>query len=56
MKAFELARQWDDRIPIGLLFQQEKPSFTDLLPGLTDGPLVDRAYEPQQLRQLIAGL
>jgi 2-oxoglutarate ferredoxin oxidoreductase subunit beta len=54
--ACRLARQWGDRIPLGLFYRQEQPSFTDMLPSLNDGPLVDRDYDPEKLRALLAAL
>ena len=52
-KALALARQKDDRIPTGILYRKEKHSFTDLLPALKKGPLVDRAYDPVKLQSIL---
>ncbi len=38
--AFEKAMEWGDRIPIGLLYREEKPTFEQLIPVLSRGPLV----------------
>lgn len=32
----------EDKIPLGVIFKEEKPSYQDNLPQLKDGPLVDR--------------
>ncbi len=40
--ALALAFKWGDEIPIGLLYQSQRPSFESQLPALREGPLVDR--------------
>ena len=54
--AFSRAREWGKRIPIGLFYQQHKPTLTDRMPSLQHGPLVDQSYSPERLRDLIAAL
>lgn len=51
--ALKKAREWGDRIPIGIIYKEEKPSFTDQIYGLKNGPLVDRKYSPETLRELL---
>jgi 2-oxoglutarate ferredoxin oxidoreductase subunit beta len=53
-KAFEKAQEWGERIPIGIFYRKDKPSFTDMIPNVKAGPLVDRVYDPARLRTLIA--
>jgi len=49
-KAFE----WGDRIPIGVIFKQERPSYEELLPALAKGPLVKQPrIEPDELKKLL---
>jgi len=50
------ASEWGDRIPIGILYKKEKPSFTDMIPSLKEGPLVDRRYDPDRLTGLLDSL
>ena len=50
------AREWGDRIPIGIIYREEKPSFTDQAFALRDGPLVDRTYSPEPLREILKKL
>jgi 2-oxoglutarate ferredoxin oxidoreductase subunit beta len=54
--ALKKAREWGDRIPIGIIYREEKPSFTDQAFALKDGPLVDRTYSPEPLRKLLKQL
>jgi 2-oxoglutarate ferredoxin oxidoreductase subunit beta len=56
MKAIAKAQEWGDRIPIGVIYREEKPSFTDQLHALREGPLVDRKYDPEPLRELLKQL
>jgi len=51
--ALRLSQEWGDRIPIGILYQKEKPGFTDQIATLQKGPLVDREYDPTRLRKLL---
>lgn len=42
LKAMEKAMEWGDKIPVGVLYKEEKPHFTDKLDFLKNGkPLVD---------------
>jgi 2-oxoglutarate ferredoxin oxidoreductase subunit beta len=43
--AWEKAKQWDDRIPIGILYRKEGvPTYEDQLPVLAAGPLVRQEF------------
>ncbi|MCX5904561.1 MAG: 2-oxoacid:ferredoxin oxidoreductase subunit beta [Proteobacteria bacterium] len=56
MQAMVKAQEWGNRIPIGIVYKQDKPSFTDQVFALKDGPLVDRTYSPEPLRELLKEL
>ena len=45
--AWELAQLWGERIPIGVLYQEERPTYEDQEPALQAEPLVKR--EPREL-------
>ncbi|PIP38069.1 MAG: 2-oxoacid ferredoxin oxidoreductase [Desulfobacterales bacterium CG23_combo_of_CG06-09_8_20_14_all_51_8] len=53
--AFVLARKWGDRIPIGILYQKQGPTYTDRLEALRDGPLCHFSYDKEKVAKLIAG-
>ena len=55
-KAMALAREWGDRIPIGILYKKKKPNFMDQIKTLKEEPLIDQTYQPQQLRDLLNSL
>jgi len=54
MAAMVKARQWGDKIPVGILYREESTSFTGRIVGLKDGPLVNRTYDPARLQKLLA--
>ncbi len=52
--AMAKAQLWGDRIPIGTFFIEDKPSFTDRIKILKNGPLVERQYSSGELQNLIS--
>ena len=58
--AWELAYQWEERIPIGILYRVEGvPSYEEQMPVLGAGPLVKQPLEklrPEQVEELQAEL
>lgn len=53
-KALDLARQWGDRIPIGILYRREKPHFTEKIHSLKGGSLISRTYSAEAVNKFIA--
>jgi len=47
------ALEWGERIPIGVIYRQNKPVFEDGLPALKNGPLVGQQIEPRKIEQLL---
>jgi 2-oxoglutarate/2-oxoacid ferredoxin oxidoreductase subunit beta len=54
--ALRKAREWGDRIPLGIIYREERPTYTDELDGLREGPLIDRNYSPEPLRRVLSEL
>jgi len=53
--AWELAYEWGDRIPIGILYRAEGvPTYEEQVPALRAGPLVDRPIEKLRAEQIEA--
>jgi 2-oxoglutarate ferredoxin oxidoreductase subunit beta len=51
--AWELAYQWEERIPIGILYRVEGvPSYEEQVPALKAGPLVKQPLEKLRLEQV----
>lgn len=38
--AFERMQEWGEKIPIGVLYKEDRPTYEDQLPQLADGPLI----------------
>ena len=54
--AMLLAMEWEERIPTGILFQQDEKDFTALNPWLQEGPMLQREYNTDKINAYIAGL
>ena len=52
-QALEKAQEWGERIPIGIIYEQKRPTFEDKLPALEKGSLVKQKLEPVRVRALI---
>jgi 2-oxoglutarate ferredoxin oxidoreductase subunit beta len=53
MAAFARAQEWDGRIPTGVIYRQERPTFEEYFPALRDGPLVKQDLDPHHIGQLL---
>lgn len=49
------AMEWGEHIPIGILYQAKRPSFTNQVAFLEDTALVDIPYDKEVIRDLIKG-
>lgn len=52
-KAFDLALEWDDRIPVGVLYRVERPHYGELHPALAGPPLHKREPRAETVRGLL---
>ncbi|MBW1849927.1 MAG: 2-oxoacid:ferredoxin oxidoreductase subunit beta [Deltaproteobacteria bacterium] len=52
--AAKIAREWGDRIPVGIIYKEEKPTFADRIKTLSEGTLISRQYNPERLQNLLA--
>jgi len=55
-KALEKAFEWGDRIPIGVLYQEERPTYLDGLPQAAENPLVRQKVEDVDITALMEDL
>ena len=53
MAAFQKAQEWGDKIPIGVIYREEKSTYEEQLPALNRGPLVQRELDPMQAEKLM---
>jgi 2-oxoglutarate ferredoxin oxidoreductase subunit beta len=51
--AMELAMQWPDPIPVGVIYKNDRPPFDDHLAVLKDGPLVGKRVDVEQLGRIL---
>lgn len=53
--AMELALEFGDRIPTGILYQKEKLIFEERQPALAEGPLVKRRFAAKAFEEMLDG-
>jgi 2-oxoglutarate ferredoxin oxidoreductase subunit beta len=51
--ALEKAQEWGDRIPIGVIYRVQRPTFEEQIPALKKGPLVSQKLEPVKVGRLL---
>jgi 2-oxoglutarate ferredoxin oxidoreductase subunit beta len=52
--ALEKALEWGERIPIGVIYEENLPVYEDQLPALHKGPLVTQEIDPKLVESLLA--
>jgi len=50
--AFALAREWGERIPLGILYSVPRPTFESHFPALAGDPLAGRPFDPLSTARL----
>lgn len=45
VKAFEMAQMWGDRIPVGLFYRENRPTYEEGLPQIQEKPLAEQDIE-----------
>lgn len=51
--AFDKAQEWGERIPIGVVYRRESPTFEEQLSVLKKGALVKQKIEPSRIERLL---
>lgn len=54
-EAMKMAEKWGEVIPLGVIYRQERPSFTEMIPVLQAGPLVGRERDKIKFKQILEG-
>ena len=54
-EAMKVACQWGDRIPIGVIYQNDRLSFEDHFPVLAHGPLLGQSLDRKKLKGIMEG-
>ncbi|MBA7673084.1 hypothetical protein ES703_81272 [subsurface metagenome] len=52
-EAYARAREWGDRIPIGVFYKEERPAYRSNFPALEKGPLAKQSPEKIYLKGLL---
>ena len=53
LAAFQKAEEWGDRIPLGLFYKKQRPTFEQLQPVLGKGTLISRGTDPLKLNHVL---
>ena len=51
--AFQKAQEWGDRIPIGVIYIEEKPTYEDHNPKITHMPLIEQQHELKDFDKIL---
>lgn len=52
-EAIKMAEKWGEMIPLGVIYRQERPTFTEILPVLQNGPLVGREWDKMKFKKIL---
>lgn len=54
IEAFKKSQEWGKRIPLGVIYKEDKPSFIERVPQLLENPpLVDRKLNPRDVEKFV---
>ena len=53
LAAFSKSLEWDDRIPIGVIYRNSRPAFEERVPIIADGPLVHQSFDPSTIAETL---
>jgi 2-oxoglutarate/2-oxoacid ferredoxin oxidoreductase subunit beta len=53
-QALDKTMEWEDKIPIGIIYQKDTGSYTDELAPLQSGSLLKQTYDPDRVRKVIS--
>ncbi len=53
IQAFTKALEWGDKIPLGVIYREDRDSFTDKIPFLKEKPLVDLPVETEVIKDFL---
>jgi 2-oxoglutarate ferredoxin oxidoreductase subunit beta len=53
MEAFKKALEWGDRIPVGIIYKNQRPVLEERIPVIKDKPLVRHPFDVSQLKDTL---
>ncbi len=54
LAAFEKAQEWDEHIPLGIIYRKQRPTYEDSIVALASTPLVKQSIEPARVEKMMA--
>jgi 2-oxoglutarate ferredoxin oxidoreductase subunit beta len=51
--AFSRALEWGDRIPLGVIYRNNRPTFEEQIPMLDAGPLIHQGYDSSRIEETL---
>jgi 2-oxoglutarate ferredoxin oxidoreductase subunit beta len=51
--AMKTAYEWGDKIPVGIIFRNERPVFEEHFPALKKGPLLDQSIDTDTMNEIM---
>lgn len=52
-KAMKKAIEWGESIPLGVIYQNQRPIFEDHFPWLKNNPLINQGVDPEKLKKVM---
>ncbi len=53
--ALKVAFEWEDHIPIGLIYRNDRPPYEQRIPALREAPLIQRTVDRKRLHNIMEG-
>jgi 2-oxoglutarate ferredoxin oxidoreductase subunit beta len=53
LNAFQRAQEWGDKIPVGVIYRNQRPTLEEQIPAIADQPLVEHQIEPDIFLELL---
>ena len=53
LKAFELSQEWEEKIPTGIIFKQQRPAFTEKIRALASKTLISETWNPEKIQAVL---
>ena len=53
LKAFELSQEWEEKIPTGILYKQQRPTFTEKIGALASKTLISKTWTPEKIQTVL---
>jgi 2-oxoglutarate ferredoxin oxidoreductase subunit beta len=53
LNAFQRAQEWGDKIPVGVIYRNQRPTLEEQIPAIADQPLVEHQIEPDTYLELL---